>query len=144
MIPTIGGHFMKNLFFILLCLFLVSCGASEPRNASISVDYEGSNVFRSHGLYCDEVTLRNAVESYPRPLKVIFSRPACPPCQKVEKFIKDRKLHNDVLIVNAKDKYAQFLMRSMGITGVPIMIILEDGKSERRIAGPMNIAMELL
>ena len=135
---------MKNFICILLCLFLVSCSSPQPRNSSISVDYEGFNVFRSGGVYCDEETLTNAVESDSRPLRVIFSRQDCPPCQKVEKFIKDRKLHTHVLIVNAKDEYAQFIMKHMGITGVPVMVILEAGKDDRRVVGPMNIAMELL
>ena len=135
---------MKNLFFILLCLFLVSCGTPQQRNSSISVNYEGSNVFRSNGLYCDEETLRNAVEGETRPLRIIFSRPDCPSCRKVHNFIKDRNVKGNILIINGKDAYAQFLMKELEITGVPVMFVLEAEKDDRILVGPMNIAMDLL
>tara|TARA_B100000035_G_scaffold314184_2_gene329738 strand:- start:101 stop:532 length:432 start_codon:yes stop_codon:yes gene_type:complete len=138
---------MKKFTLFLFCLLLVACGAAEPRKGSISVDYEGSNVFRSGGLYSDRETIKLALESDSRPLRLLFSSPSCPSCKKVENFIKNRELQNQVIIANAEDKFVQEILTQIGGKQVvlPFMMVMEKDQKNSRVAfGPTNIALELL
>ena len=138
---------MKKFILFLFCLLLVSCGAPEPRKASISVDYEGSNVFRSGGLYSDRESIKLALESETRPLRLLFSSPHCPACKKVEKFIKDRKLESLVVIANVEDDFVQEILLQIGGKQVviPFMMVMEKDQKDSRVAfGATNVALELL
>jgi len=138
---------MKNYLLILFCFVLVACGAPEPRNGSISVDYEGSNVFRSGGLYSDRETIIMALESDSRPLRLLFSSPTCPACKKVEKFIKDRKLEKLVVVANVEDDFVQEILLQIGAKQVtiPFMMVMEKNQKDSRVAfGATNVALELL
>ena len=82
---------MKCIILILVCLFSVSCGTQEAsvRKGSISVDYEGSNVFRSGGVYSDKETIKMALEGDSRPLRLLFSSPTCPNCKRLKTSLKE-------------------------------------------------------
>ena len=138
---------MKKFILFLFCLLLISCGTPEPRKASISVDYEGSNVFRSGGLYSDRESIKLALESETRPLRLLFSSPHCPACKKVEKFIKDRKLESLVVIANVEDDFVQEILLQIGgkQVVVPFMMVMEKDQKDSRVAfGATNVALELL
>ena len=138
---------MKKFIFFLFCLLLVSCGAPEPRNSSISVNYGGSNVFRSGGLYSDRESIKLALESETRPLRLLFSSPNCPACKKVEKFIKDRKLESLVVVANVEDDFVQEILLQIGgkQVNIPFMMVMEKDQKNSKVAfGATNVALELL
>ena len=140
---------MKYILLILVCLFSVSCGTQEAsvRKSSISVDYEGSNVFRSGGVYSDRETIKNALESDSRPLRLLFSSPTCPSCKKIENFIEKRKLKDQVIVANAEDDFVQEILLQIGgkQVSLPFMMIMEKDEKNSRVAfGASNIALDLL
>ena len=133
-------------YFILLILFImVSCGAhNPPRNAELSVTYEGEIVHRAGGKWITESELVHLLETQTKPVRVIFSTDYCPPCKRLEKFIKDGNLGEHVVWANAQDEWVKKLSHVMRIEIYPTMIVVNPEGGDIRFDGVKQIAFHLV
>jgi glutaredoxin len=103
-----------------------------------------SNIHQAGGKWTGELELRALLENHKEPVRVIFSSPTCPPCKRLEKFIKERNLDKRVVWINSEERWVRDLARMMAIEIYPTMVVVGQEKSDLRFDGIKEIVFHLI
>tara|TARA_B100001175_G_C19351120_1_gene562372 strand:+ start:405 stop:830 length:426 start_codon:yes stop_codon:yes gene_type:complete len=131
--------------WLIPLLFMLSCGPTPKRNAEIVTTYEGIVEHYENPAYNTEYELRNALEDKAAPDFIIFSADWCPACRTLEDTINGLGWREDVIVLDLNQEWVKFLGETIGISGIPAMIVTYDGGGEKSelIIGPGDIGRVL-
>ena len=131
--------------YLIPLLFLLSCVPEQKRNAEIITTYEGIVEHYENPDYNTEQELRNTLSDDLGPDFVLFTAEWCPPCRTLLDTIKSLGWRDKVTILNLDQEWVKFVAETIGISGIPAMIITYDGGGEKSelITGPGQIGKVL-
>ena len=131
--------------WLIPLLFMLSCGPTPKRNAEIVTTYEGIVEHYENPAYNTEYELRNTLEDEAAPDFIIFSADWCPSCRTLEDTINGLGWRGSVIVLDLNQEWVKFLAETIGISGIPAMIVPYDGGGEKSelIIGPGNISRVL-
>ncbi len=113
--------------WLIPLLFMFSCGPTPKRNAEIVTTYEGRIEHYENPAYNTETELRNSLNDKEGPDFIIFSAGWCPACRTLVDTINSLGWRKHVLILDLDQEWVKFVASSVGISGIPAMIVTYDG-----------------
>jgi len=113
--------------WLIPLLFMLSCGPTPKRNAEIVTTYEGRIEHYENPAYNTEAELRNALDDKAAPDFIIFSAGWCPTCRTLNDAIIGLGWREEVIILDLDQEWVRFLAKTVGISGIPAMILTYDG-----------------
>lgn len=120
--------------WLIILIFMLSCGPTHKRNAEIITTYEGIVEIHHNPDFNTEQELVNALADDKSPDFIIFSSPWCGSCVDLKHRLNDLGWRDKVIVINFHEDWANFVAKYVGITAVPSMIIDKDkGKTKSRI-----------
>lgn len=117
--------------YIIPLLFVLACGPTPKRNAEIVTTYEGRVEHFENPNYNTEAELRNALSDGKGPDFILFSAEWCPPCHTLQDTIKSLGWRDRVLILNLDQEWVKFVAETVGVSGIPAMIVTYDDGGEK-------------
>ena len=117
--------------WLIPLLFMLSCGPTPKRNAEIVTTYEGIVEHYENPAYNTEYELRRALEEKGAPDFIIFSAGWCPSCRTLNDTINSVGWREKVIILDLDQEWVRFLAKTVGISGIPAMILTYDGGGEK-------------
>jgi thiol-disulfide isomerase/thioredoxin len=126
-------------------LFMLSCGPSHKRNAEIITTYEGIVEHHVNPSYNTEAELRKSLSDEKGPDFILFSAEWCPPCRTLKETIMGLGWRDKILILDLDQKWVKFVAETVGVEGVPAMIVTYDagGVNSKLITGAGEIGKVL-
>lgn len=131
--------------YLIILLFVLSCTPTQKRNAEIVTTYEGVVEFHQDPQYNTEQELRNALNDDKGPDFIIFSASWCSYCRTLKDTIDSLGWRDKVLVLNLDQEWVKFVAETVGISGIPAMIVTYDGGGDKSelIIGPGEIGKTL-
>ena len=131
--------------WLIPLLFLLSCGPTPKRNAEIVTTYEGRVEHYENPAYNTEAELRNSLDDEKGPDFILFSAGWCPSCRTLNDTINSLGWRKHVIILDLDQEWVKFVAETVGISGIPAMIVTYDGGGEKSelITGPGEIGKVL-
>ncbi len=116
--------------WLIPLVFLLSCTPTQKRNAEIVTTYEGIVEHYENPLYNTEAELRNALNDDKGPDFIIFSAGWCPACRTLTDTINSLSWRDNVLVLDLDQEWVKFVAETVGIEGIPAMIVTYDDGGE--------------
>ncbi len=117
--------------WLIPLLFMLSCGPTPKRNAEIVTTYEGRVEHHVNPAYNTESELQNALDNKSTPDFIIFSAEWCPACRTLNDTIKGLGWREKVIILDLNQEWVKFIAETVGISGIPAMIVTYDGGGDK-------------
>ena len=117
--------------WLIPLLFMLSCVPTPKRNAEIITTYEGIVEHYENPSYNTEQELRNVLSDGVGPDFILFTAEWCPPCRTLQDTIKSLGWRDKVTILDLGQEWVKFLAETVGISGIPAMIVTYDDGGEK-------------
>ena len=120
--------------WLIILIFLISCGPTPKRNAEIITTYEGVVEVHHNPEFNTELELRNTLSDDKAPDFIIFSSPYCGACIDLKHRLNDLGWRDKVIVLNYHEEWVNLIANYVGINAVPSMIIDKDnGNTKSKI-----------